>query len=163
MTNEQEKHIKDIIQRFGELAYSKYEKGQIEHSGNLWEKPGMLDMALEELIDGFVYIQTAKDQAFGSRNGKKLICVDVDGVLAEGESWTEEESLKAEPRQAIIDKINELYKTNFICIYTARKDELLLATKKWLTNNGVKYHAFSNNKLGCDQYIDDKGIRPEEL
>jgi len=48
--------------RFQEMAAAKYEAGQKEHGGNLWEKPGLLDNMEEEVIDAWFYIQALKQQ-----------------------------------------------------------------------------------------------------
>ena len=164
MTPEQEKHLQKIKDQFAELVDSKYRKGQISHGGDLWAKSGLLDMAIEEAIDQVTYLVTLKEQSkISARKGKQFIMVDVCGTLCYGECWTEMEVLLAEPRLDIIEKVNELFKKNFIVIYTARKDELLTATLEWLEKHEVQYHAISNRKLGADLYIDDKATRPEEL
>lgn len=62
MTQERCDHLallnSEIIRRVSE----KYSKGQAEHGGNLWEKPGILDMAIDEAIDQLVYLLTLKTQ-----------------------------------------------------------------------------------------------------
>jgi len=40
----------------------KYVTGQKEHGGNLWEKEGLLDMAIDEAIDQVIYLLTLKKQ-----------------------------------------------------------------------------------------------------
>lgn len=40
----------------------KYLKGQKEHGGHLWEKPGMLQNLEEELTDGLTYAYTIRYQ-----------------------------------------------------------------------------------------------------
>jgi len=94
---------------------------------------------------------------------KKVILVDMDGVLCQGESWTPEDCLKAEPLQVNIQKVNKLSKLNFIVVWTARRDDLIPATLKWLRRNDVVFHAVSNNKSPADVYIDDKLIKMEEV
>ena len=86
----------------------------------------------------------------------KVIAVDLDGVLCKGESWTPEQCLKAKPILKNIERVNKLHKTNFIVIYTARRDFLIEATLKWLRKNGVEFQAISNKKMSADLYIDDK-------
>lgn len=97
------------------------------------------------------------------RDKLKVILVDLDGVLCNGESFTEKQCQNAKPNNKIIGKINELYKVNFIVIYTARRDHLIPATLRWLRRNGVYFHAFSNNKTSADIYIDERAIKPSEL
>ena len=57
-----EAHLQRILTRFNADARGKYEHGQREHGGNLWQKPGMLDSAIEEAIDLVVYLYTLKEQ-----------------------------------------------------------------------------------------------------
>lgn len=70
----------------GELAKQKlirkYMRGQAEHGGRLWEKKGLIDMAIEEAIDQVVYLLTLKDQLDAA--GVEL------GVLDESQSDTPE-------------------------------------------------------------------------
>jgi hypothetical protein len=44
------------------MATAKYEKGQREHGGNLWQKDGLLDEAINEAIDQVVCLITLKQQ-----------------------------------------------------------------------------------------------------
>jgi len=55
-------HLDDIISEFEELATEKYEKGQLEHGGQLWQKEGLIDMAIDEAIDQVIYLLTIKHQ-----------------------------------------------------------------------------------------------------
>lgn len=84
----------------------------------------------------------------------------MDETLCEEVCFTEIEVANATPIQAVIDKVNELHKSNFIVIYTARRDFLLEETKRWLERYGVKYHAISNIKIPLDVYIDTGAINP---
>jgi len=94
----------------------------------------------------------------------KVIAIDIDGTLTKETCWTEEECLNATPYQEVIDKVNEIFLTNFIVLYTARRDELITATLKWLRKHNVRFHAISNNKIGIDVgYVDDKSITIEDF
>lgn len=62
MDAEHEAHAERILTKFNADLRAKYEAGQIEHGGNLWEKPGMLEHAIEEAIDMVVYLYTLKEQ-----------------------------------------------------------------------------------------------------
>jgi uncharacterized HAD superfamily protein len=96
----------------------------------------------------------------------KLIAVDLDGTLCNGESWTDECCMNAIPRQEIIDRTNEAYCSGaHIIIYTARPEWFRASTAYWLSKNKVRYHALmmNPNKMGADVYVDDKAIRPEEF
>ena len=57
-----EAHVSRILNRFNADLRAKYEAGQAEHGGNIWEKPGMLEHAVEEVIDLVVYLYTLKEQ-----------------------------------------------------------------------------------------------------
>lgn len=57
-----EAHVSRILTRFNAALRAKYEKGQQEHGGNLWQKSGMIDFAIEEVIDLAVYLYTLKEQ-----------------------------------------------------------------------------------------------------
>jgi hypothetical protein len=57
-----EAHLTRILSEFNADARAKYEAGQEEHGGNLWEKPGMIEHALAEAIDLVVYLYTLRDQ-----------------------------------------------------------------------------------------------------
>ena len=62
MTPEQEKHLLDIKEAFTQLVDTKYRKGQAEHGGSLWDKRGLIDMAIDEAIDQVTYLITLKRQ-----------------------------------------------------------------------------------------------------
>jgi hypothetical protein len=62
MTPAQQQHIEKIVNDFRVNAIAKYEKGANEHGGNLWEVENLVDMAIEELTDGIIYLSTAKEQ-----------------------------------------------------------------------------------------------------
>ena len=66
MNEPHEKHLAKIKAEFAILVDQKYRKGQKEHGGKLWEKPGLIDMALEEAIDMVVYLLSLKDQLEGN-------------------------------------------------------------------------------------------------
>ena len=93
----------------------------------------------------------------------KVIAVDLDGTLCTGVAWDEKSCLKAKPIEENIKEVNRLHKTNFIFIWTARRDNLIPATLEWLRRNNVSYMAISNKKASSDIYVDDRAIRPNEL
>ena len=69
MTKKQTQHLKRIQNSFVKEVGKKYLKGQQEHGGNLFEKPGMLDMAIEEVLDLAVYLYTLREQSEKERQG----------------------------------------------------------------------------------------------
>jgi len=90
---------------------------------------------------------------------RKVIAVDLDGVLCEGSSnWTVDGMLAKKPKYTNIEKINKLFdKGHIIIIYTSRSDSRYRAiTRAWLKMHGVKYHALVMDKLFFDMYIDEK-------
>lgn len=86
----------------------------------------------------------------------KVIAYDLDGTLCEGEAYTPEECLLAEPRWGEIKRLNDLSETEFVVVLTARRDRLIPASLQWLRRHNVKFHAISNNKMPADWYYDDK-------
>lgn len=62
MDAEHQAHAARILAKFNADLLAKYEAGQAEHGGNLWEKKGMLEHAIEEAIDMVVYLYTLKEQ-----------------------------------------------------------------------------------------------------
>lgn len=55
-------HLARILGKLNADLAAKYEAGQREHGGNLWEKPGMLEQAIAEVLDLAVYLYTALEQ-----------------------------------------------------------------------------------------------------
>lgn len=94
---------------------------------------------------------------------RKLILVDLDGTLCTGVSWTPKGCREAKPVQRVVDAVNKLHLSNFIVIYTARRDGLIPASLEWLRRNGIHFHAFSNIKCAADVYIDDRAVHPDNI
>lgn len=61
MSREQRTHLEALVQKMAIRTREKYEAGQREHGGNLWDKGGLLKMAMEEVTDLPVYLQTLMD------------------------------------------------------------------------------------------------------
>lgn len=64
LTNEQNQHVTRLQSKFSNLLKAKYEAGAREHGGNLWDVD-VLDLLYnlrDEVIDAFVYLQTAIDE-----------------------------------------------------------------------------------------------------
>jgi hypothetical protein len=57
-----EAHVNRILDQFNADLRAKYEAGQSEHGGELWNKRGLLDHAIEEAIDMVVYLYTLREQ-----------------------------------------------------------------------------------------------------
>jgi|TARA_R110002020_G_scaffold329842_1_gene545578 hypothetical protein len=55
-------HISSILGWLKQVMTGKYHRGQQEHGGSLWQKPGALANLEEEIMDLPVYYKTAKDQ-----------------------------------------------------------------------------------------------------
>lgn len=84
----------------------------------------------------------------------KVYSIDIDGTLCFDSAWTSEGCLAGKPRTEVIKKVNELHKSNFIIIHTARRHELYLPTIKWLNKHDVRYHAIRMDKMPADIIFD---------
>ncbi len=62
MNQAQEEHLEDIKYEFTRLVDAKYRAGAAEHGGELYKKKNIIDMLIEEHIDGLVYALTLKQQ-----------------------------------------------------------------------------------------------------
>jgi hypothetical protein len=62
VTPEQDAHLDSLVEQVSADIRAKYEAGQQEHGGNLWEKPGMLEAAIAEVLDLAVYLYTLRSQ-----------------------------------------------------------------------------------------------------
>lgn len=78
MESEQEAHLQRVQARFTVALSRKYRTGQKEHGGNLWQKRGMLDRAIEEAIDQVIYLMTLKEQFENGAEGGFALDEDVD-------------------------------------------------------------------------------------
>jgi len=93
----------------------------------------------------------------------KIILIDLDGTLCEGDCFTEEECLNAKPIEENIKETNRLHLKNYVVIYTARRDKLIPATLEWLRRNNVHFQAISNKKSSAHIYIDNRAKKFDEL
>lgn len=55
-------HLEGIVEELTVDLQAKYIAGQLEHGGNLWEKAGMLDGAIAEVLDLAIYLYTLRRQ-----------------------------------------------------------------------------------------------------
>ena len=62
MDKEQKRHLSRIKESFSEIVEAKYEKGAREHGGHLWDNPCLLDEAIDEVIDLYVYLITLREK-----------------------------------------------------------------------------------------------------
>jgi hypothetical protein len=62
MTIAHEQHLTDIIQSFRTEVDKKYRAGVKQHGGTLWTKPFLIEKAMEECIDQYVFLYTLKMQ-----------------------------------------------------------------------------------------------------
>tara|TARA_E500000178_G_C16956601_1_gene723995 strand:+ start:430 stop:783 length:354 start_codon:yes stop_codon:yes gene_type:complete len=98
---------------------------------------------------------------------KKKICFDIDNVICKTKNSNYK---KSKPILLAIKKINQLYKKNYIILFTARfmgrtNNNVLKAkkhgyslTKKQLKKWGVKYHQLIMGKPSYDLIVDDLAI-----
>jgi hypothetical protein len=61
MTDQQTQHLEEIKSAFCHAVDAKYKAGQIEHGGNLWEKPVDLEI-WAEAIDFVAYCHVMRSQ-----------------------------------------------------------------------------------------------------
>lgn len=68
MNHQQDLHSQSLAKTFSEQMKAKYAAGVKEHGGNLWEvnTDNLLDMAIEEVLDLYVYLQTLKENLLTS-------------------------------------------------------------------------------------------------
>ena len=93
----------------------------------------------------------------------KLIAVDLDGTLSQGECWNITDEPK--PIQSMIDFINSLYRQGaHIVIYSARMPDMYQMTLAWLIKHGVLFHGINMRiKPGADLYIDAKALHIDDI
>ena len=94
---------------------------------------------------------------------KLVIAVDMDGTLTTDTCFTPKECETAKPNQKIINWVARKSRGNFIIIYTARRDDLIPDTLRWLRRHNVRFDAISNNKMVADIYIDDRNLTIEQV
>lgn len=63
MTARQRRHLSRIVAEAGARIAAKYQRGALEHGGNLWEKPAtdLLEEAIDEAVDQLVYLLTLRE------------------------------------------------------------------------------------------------------
>lgn len=91
---------------------------------------------------------------------KKIICLDLDGVIYQNLVWMGSHTLKGNPvpgAKETIDKLKEDYK---IIINSARFEDstTIPKVKEWLDLHDIHYDEIAEKKPHADMYIDDKGI-----
>ena len=95
-------------------------------------------------------------------NIRKVIGIDIDGVLTLDTAWSKEDCLTVRPNQEVIYMVNNLFYEHCIILYTARGEDMRNETEYWLKKNGVKYHALRMDKLPLDILFDDKTVNSLE-
>ena len=69
MTKAQEDHIYDLKAEFNHRMPKKYRAGALEHGGNIWDMSidTLIDEAISEAIDQYVYLMTIKKLLEGKK------------------------------------------------------------------------------------------------
>jgi len=62
ITTEHFQHLDEIKRAFVEQVEQKYLAGVRQHGGKLWEKPGLIEKAMEECVDQYTFLYTLKMQ-----------------------------------------------------------------------------------------------------
>jgi glycerol-3-phosphate cytidylyltransferase len=96
--------------------------------------------------------------------GLMIYCFDLDGTICTTDE--KHDYNLAVPIKGMIEKINELYKINYIKIFTARGASSGIdwteLTKKQIQEWGIKHHELIlNRKPSYDIFIDDKAVSAE--
>lgn len=78
LTVEQQEHIQSLAKAWIQCMKMKYKNGVREHGGNLWDRSDdyLLDQALMENIDQFVYLYTLKQNRLRRVKMKKESILD---------------------------------------------------------------------------------------
>ncbi len=73
MTTKQESHLARLKQFYDSRLDFKYRKGQREHGGDMFELSAvdLLNEAIDENIDQFVYLVSARDRLIGKETKRK--------------------------------------------------------------------------------------------
>lgn len=93
MTPEQIAHRDRILSKFNAQFSAKYEKGQAEHGGNMWTKPGMLEHAIEEVLDHVAYLYTLQEQLQPTADDLPPV-IYVAGPFRGRDSWEMEQNIR---------------------------------------------------------------------
>lgn len=87
---------------------------------------------------------------------------DLDGTICE-EMPTFERFL-ANPKQAVVDKINTLYENGHtIIIFTARSWAEYDITKQWLEKYCISYDLLMCGKVIYDVWVDDRALNVTDI
>lgn len=62
MNGPHQAHLGRVVERASKAIGQKYEAGQVEHGGELWQKAGMLSHVEAETWDQVVYLCTLREQ-----------------------------------------------------------------------------------------------------
>ena len=90
-------------------------------------------------------------------NDGKIICFDLDGVIAIGTYRSSNDETEKEPNQKIISEMNRLWLRGWVIhIYTSRPYQMMDNTVAWLKKHKVPYHSIDFNKPLADFYVDDR-------
>jgi len=89
------------------------------------------------------------------------ICIDIDGVIAEGENWPHY-SACIPVRDAVVSIQKLLDQGHYIILHTARFEEDRAVTRQWLRAQEILYDQLIMDKPFADVYIDDKGLNFED-
>ena len=99
---------------------------------------------------------------------KRIFIVDIDGTICENVRNEEgpERMRDALPFGDSIAMVNRLYEEgNYVCFFTARREEHREVTESWLSRHGVRYHQVIFNKprklppYSEYHFIDDAKVR----
>ena len=91
---------------------------------------------------------------------KKIICLDLDGVIYPNLIWLGSDTLRGKPVDRAKETIDKLKEDYTIIVNSARFNDIktIPKVKEWLDDNNIYYDEIAEKKPHADIYIDDKAI-----
>lgn len=111
MTSAQQAHQDRIVKRFAAEFREKFTKGQAEHGGDMWRKPGMLQHAKEEVLDLVAYLFTLEEQLQPARDANLPPVVYLAGPFRAMNAWEVERNVRAAETVAL-----EVWRRGYACL-----------------------------------------------
>ncbi len=93
----------------------------------------------------------------------KTFIIDIDGTITNEDTMDYKNYSLCIPDFEMIHKINKLYETNKIILFSSRWKCDRKITKNWLKKYNIKYHKLILGKPLGDYYIDDKNVLKKDF
>lgn len=111
MTPEQQAHQDRIVDRFSTEFRAKFTKGQSEHGGDMWRKPGMLQHAKEEVLDLVAYLFTLEEQLEPTHDPDLPKVAYLAGPFRAANAWEVEQNIRRAETVAL-----EVWRRGYACL-----------------------------------------------